>query len=323
MKQYKKSESFIKRSYNVFLDRNSGLGIWIVIIFLLLSTPLFSTGFLDTKHLLNVARKTSGLGIISIGQTFVILTGGIDLSNGMVITLVNVVSATLLNGNDDLIILVFIICLIIGFVVGLINGLCITKLRVPPFVCTLGMFTILKGICYVYTGGSPKGKVSPILKFIGSGFFAKIPIALFFLIFFSIISIIFLRNSTIGRYFYVVGANYRTAYLSGVKIDKIKLIAYILSGILAAISGLVLSGYVGTGSLSIGDGYNLNSVAATVVGGAAFSGGVGSVIGSVGGALFLTIVFSLLRFLGLSYSNQLVVQGTILAIAIYIQRRSD
>jgi ribose/xylose/arabinose/galactoside ABC-type transport system permease subunit len=273
--------------------------------------------------LLNVVRKASGLGIVAIGQTFVILTGGLDLSNGMVITLVDVVAATILNGKDTLLVPVIFLCLAIGASVGLMNGLLVTKFRIPPLVCTLGMFGILKGIAYVYTNGSPKGNIPPSLRLVGSGFIGPIPIAVFFWIGITILGVIVLRKTLFGRYLYAVGGNPKAARLSGIQVNRVIVMAYVSSSLLAAIAGLVLAGYIGTGSLGLGDGYNLNSIAAVVVGGTAFSGGVGTVIGSAGGSLFLAIVFSLLRFLGLSYSNQLVVQGAILVFAIYAHSRAQ
>lgn len=316
-----KSEQFRKMG-RIIANYPSAI-IWIVIVILLLITPFISEGFLDPTHLLNVVRKASGLGIVAVGQTFVILTGGLDLSNGMVITLVDVVAATILNGKDTLLVPVVFLCLAIGASVGLMNGLLVTKLRIPPLVCTLGMFGILKGIAYVYTSGSPKGKIPPSLRLVGSGFIGPIPIAVFFWIGITILGMIVLGKTLFGRSLYAVGGNPKAARLSGIQVNLVIVMAYVSSSLLAAIAGLVLSGYIGTGSLGLGDGYNLNSIAAVVVGGTAFSGGVGTVIGSAGGSLFLAIVFSLLRFLGLSYSNQLVVQGAILAFAIYAHSRAQ
>ena len=297
--------------------------IWLAVVGVLLVARAVSAGFWDIGHLLNVARQASGLAIVTIGQTYVILTGGLDLSNGMVITLVDVVAATILNGKDDLLVPVIFLCLGIGTLVGLINGLMVTKLKIPPLVGTLGMFSILKGIAYVYTGGSPKGYIPPSLTFVGNGFIGPIPTAVFFGVGFTILGIIVLHKTSFGRYLYAVGGNPKAARLSGVRADQVVIMAYVSSGLLAAIGGLVLAGFIGTGTLSMGEGYNLNSIAATVVGGTAFSGGVGTVIGSAGGALFLALVVSLLRFLGLPYSSQLMVQGAILAIATYAHARAQ
>lgn len=311
------------KSWGQSFKRRPGLMIWLAILLLLVVSMFISEGFLETTHLLNVARKASGLGIVAVGQTLVILTGGLDLSNGMVITLVDVVAATILNGKDTLLLPVVFLCLGIGLLVGLANGLMITKLKIPPIVATLGMYGMLKGGAYVYTNGAPKGSIPDMLKFIGSGFIGPIPVAIFFWVGITVIGIIVLQKTTFGRHIYSVGGNFKAAYLSGIPVNRVIIYAYMASGLLSAIAGLVLAGYIGTGSLSIGDGYNLNSIAAVVVGGTAFAGGVGSIIGSAGGALFLAILFSLLRFMGLSYSNQLIVQGAILVFAIYIHSKAQ
>ena len=302
---------------------NPSVIIWIVIVFLLILARIISAAFLDVTHMLNLVRQASGLGIITIGQTLVILTGGIDLSIGSVITLVDVLAATILNGKDALLIPVILLCLTIGVIVGLVNGLLITKLKISPLVGTLGMYGIIKGIAYVLTKGAPKGKIPPSLTFVGSGFVGPIPTQVFFWVGLTIIFLIIVYKTPYGRFIYSVGGNPKAARLSGVNVDWIIISAYIISSGLAATAGLILAGYIGTGSLTLGEGYSLNSVAATVVGGTSFSGGVGSLIGSVGGSLFLSIVISLLRFLGLPYSNQLMVQGAILAVAIFVHSRTQ
>jgi ribose transport system permease protein len=296
--------------------------VWLGVLVLLLIARIASESFWDTSHLFNVARQASALGILAIGQTFVLLTGGIDLSNGMVITLVNVVAATMLNGKDDNLVPVVAICLLIGSIVGLVNGTIITKLRVPPLVVTLGMFSIVRGIAYVYTNGSPKGEISPALEFVGTGFIGVVPTAVFFFVGFTILGAVILRKTVFGRQLYAVGGNAKASRLSGVRADRVVILAYVSSGLTAAVAGLILSGYTGTGLMTIGDDQNLGSIAAAVVGGTSLSGGSGSVIGTAGGALFLAMLFSFLRFIGLPYTIQLMMQGVILALAAYAHVRS-
>ncbi len=314
-------ERFIKTGQQTL--GNPSVIIWLIVVFLLVLARIISAAFLDVTHMLNIVRQASGLGIVTIGQTLVLITGGIDLSNGPVITLVDVLAATILNGKDDLLIYVVLLCLAIGLLVGLMNGLLITKLKVPPLVGTLGMFGIIKGIAYVYTNGAPKGKIPPFLTFVGSGFVGPIPTQVYFWIGVTILFLFIVYKTPYGRLIYSVGGNRNAARLSGVNVDRIIISAYMISSGLAALTGLILAGYIGTGTLTLGEGYNLNSVAAAVVGGTSFSGGVGSLFGSVGGSLFLSIVISLLRFLGLPYSNQLMVQGAILAVAIFVHSRSQ
>lgn len=317
------TESNLWKRVKIFIDRIPGLAIWLVVAALMVLARLISASFWDPTHLLNVLRQASGLGILTLGQTLVILTGGIDLSNGMVVTLVDVLAAGILKGKDTLLVPVLLLTIGLGTMIGLINGLLITKVKIPPLVCTLCMFGILKGIAYIYTGGAPKGDVPPSLKFIGEGFVGPVPTQVFFLLGFFILIYLIIHKTPYGRKIYAVGGNIRAAHHSGINTDRIIISVYMISSILAALTGLILAGYIGTGSLKIGDGLNFNSVAAAVVGGTIFSGGIGSVFGGMGGALFLAILISMLRFLGLPYENQLMVQGVILAIAIYAQSRSN
>ena len=299
------------------------LAVWGAIAVVLLLAGVLAPGFLEMGHLLNVARQVSSLAIITTGQVFVVATGGIDLSNGMVITLVTVIAATLLDGRDTYLVPVILFCLSIGIGVGLINGLLVTKLRIPPLIGTLGTFGILRGIAYVYTSGAPKGSAPESLKMLGNGHLGIIPLAVICAALFVLLGAVLLNKTTFGRRLFVIGANRRTAYLSGIRVDRTTILAYMFSGFSAAVAGLIITGYIGVGSLSAGNDYNLNSIAAAVIGGTALIGGTGSVTGGAAGALFLGLVVSLLRFLGLSYNAQLIVQGVILAFAVFAQTQTE
>lgn len=300
-----------------------GAIIWLAVIGLLLIARITSPNFWETTHLLNVARQASALGILAMGQTFVLISGGLDLSNGAVITLVNVVAATMLRGSDEHLAQTLLVCTLIGISVGTANGIIITKLKVPPLVVTLGMYSIVRGTAHVYTEGAPKGDISESLTFVGSGFVGNIPTAIFFWVGFTLLGILVLRKTTYGRQLFAVGGNDKASRLSGIHADRVRIVAYVISSLTAVVAGLILSGYVGTGSLGIGDGRDLDSLAAAVIGGTGLAGGSGTIIGTAGGAFFLALLFSFLRFIGLPYSNQLVVQGGILALAAYAHARSQ
>jgi ribose/xylose/arabinose/galactoside ABC-type transport system permease subunit len=297
------------------------LGVWVTIAAVLALSGFIAPGFLGLDHLLNVARQVSSLAIVTIGQVFVIATGGIDLSNGMVITLVTVLSATLLDGQDRNLIPVVVLCLGIGSAIGLFNGLIVTKLKVPPLIGTLGVFGILRGVAYVYTNGAPKGSAPSSLTALGNGHVGDIPIAVLYALVFVVVGAVVLKRTTFGRRLLMAGANPRAARLSGVAVERTVTLAYVVSGFMAAAAGLVVAGYIGVGSLSAGNDFNLNSVAAAVIGGTALAGGSGSVVGGAAGALLLGLIVSLMRFLGLPYGAQLGVQGCILALAVFAQSR--
>ena len=296
--------------------------VWIAIAVLLAIAGLVSQNFVTGDHLLNVARQASALAFVTVGQVFVILTGGLDLSNGAVITLVSVVASLLLDGSDQYIVPVVLLCLAIGAGVGLFNGFMVARLGIPPLIGTLGTFGILKGVAYVLTDGAPKGSLPPSFHALGNGAIAGFPISTLAALVFVALGAILLSRTLFGRQLVFVGANPRAAGLSGVPVARIVMLAYVFSGVSAALAGIVAVGYTGVGSLSLGEGYNLDSITAAVIGGTALTGGSGSVVGGAAGVFFLALLTSFLRFLGLSYSGQLVVQGAILAAAVILQARA-
>jgi ribose transport system permease protein len=295
--------------------------VWVAIVILLAVAAVASDNFVSGEHLLNVARQAAALCIATVGQVFVILTGGLDLSNGAVITLVSVVASQLLGGSEQYLVPVVVFCLAIGAAVGLFNGLIVAKLGIPPLIGTLGTFGILKGAAYVLTDGAPKGAIPPSIRFLGNGTVAGFPVSTLAALLFVVLGAFLLSRTIFGRQLVFLGANPRAARLSGVPVARIVIFAYVFSGMSAALAGLLAVGYTGVGSLSLGEGYNLDSITAAVIGGTALTGGSGSVVGGAAGVFFLALLTSFLRFLGLSYSGQLVVQGAILAAAVIMQAR--
>jgi ribose/xylose/arabinose/galactoside ABC-type transport system permease subunit len=296
--------------------------VWIGIAILLVIAALTSETFVSGEHLLNVARQATALAIATVGQILVIISGGLDLSNGAVITVVSVVASNFLDGSEQYLIPVVLLCLTIGVVVGLFNGLMTAKLGIPPLIGTLGTFGILKGAAYVLTGGAPKGSIPGSIRYLGSGAIAGFPISTACALVFVAFGAFLLTRTIFGRQLVFLGANPSAARLSGVPVERIIVLAYVFSGISAAFAGLLAVGYTGVGSLSLGEGYNLDSITGAVIGGTALTGGSGSVIGGVVGVVFLALLTSFLRFLGLSYSGQLIVQGAILVAAVILQARA-
>lgn len=296
--------------------------VWIGIAILLVIAAQVSDTFVTSEHLLNVARQAAALAIVAVGQVFVIVAGGLDLSNGAVITLVSVVASYFLDGSEQYLIPIVLLCIAIGGVVGLFNGLMTAKLGIPPLIGTLGTFGILKGAAYVLTGGAPKGSIPASIRYLGNGTVAGFPISTACALVFVAFGAFLLARTLFGRQLAFLGANPSAARLSGVPVDRIIILAYVFSGLSAAFAGLIAVGYTGVGSLSLGEGYNLNSITGAVIGGTALTGGSGSVIGGVAGVFFLSLLTSFLRFLGLSYSGQLVVQGAILVAAVILQARA-
>ena len=298
--------------------------IWIVLAALIIVAYLVSPAFLGTRNFTVLLKQAAPLGILAVGQTLVILTGGIDLSVASVMASVSVLAAGLIDGQDERVVPVVLFCLIFSTLVGLANGLLVTKLKIPPFITTLGMILIVQGIRFAYSGGAPKTYIPDALRFWGRDSLGPIPMAL--IVWFVIVAIttFILTRTTFGRRLYATGGNARTAFLSGVNIDGIKIAAYAACSFMAGIAGLILVGYVGHADNWLGNGYELNAIAAVVIGGTAFEGGKGSQIGTVGGVLILTVLFNLVLMLQFDEEARRIVKGLVilLSVALYSRLRT-
>jgi ribose transport system permease protein len=287
---------------------------------------IFRPGFADYNQLMNILRITSFLGIIAAGQTLVILSGGegIDLSVGSIVTLSAVITYRLLNGSDALVLPVVLLALLVGFFVGMINGLGIALLRIPPLVMTLGMTGVIAGTIQVVTGGMPAGASAPLLqRLVTLAWCFGIPgVAILWLLLGLAMSFL-LNRTTYGKELYATGANVSVAALSGVRTGRVRIITYGLSGALSALGGCVLLGYTGSVFLNLGEPYTLPSVAAVVVGGTLLSGGSGHYTGTMAGAFLLTVIQSILITAGLPEFGRQIIYGLIVLILLSLYNRSD
>lgn len=211
-----------------------------------------------------------------------------------------------------------IVCLIMGAAVGLVNGFLSARLRMPAFVVTLGMSILLLDVTLIYSGGSPKGSVPANFRFWGSGFIAGIPASAFVWGAVALIVYLAIRFTPIGRKLYATGSNARSVRLAGINDVSVKMMSYTACGTLAALSGLVMAAYIGTGSLTVGDDYQLRSIAAAILGGASFNGGKGSVQGTVIASLFLMVMFSLIAALNMDVGDQSIIQGLIILLGLML-----
>lgn len=301
---------------HIFGEIISKGGIFLILIICLSVFGILSPALVSPSHLLTLACHAAPLGLVAMGQTIVMLTGCFDLSVGAIMTLINVMGAGMLEGSEQNLIPILIFLLGLGALVGFINGVGITKLKIPPFMMTLGMWLVLRGVVLVYTKGGPKGFWPLSIQFLGKGWIGGfIPAATVLWLAFTVLGVYLLRKTTWGTYIYATGGNPKTSFLSGIKVHNILILAFTLSGLLAAIAGIVLSGYVGWGSFQVGgEQYLLGSIAASVLGGTTFSGGVGGLSGTFGGAYLLTITDSVLTMLGVGYAGRLVFTGSIIVV---------
>jgi ribose/xylose/arabinose/galactoside ABC-type transport system permease subunit len=269
-------------------------------------------------------RQTAPLGLVSIGQTLVLLMGGIDLSVGAVISLVNIVSAAIMAGSGENILAAVTLSLALALLVGLVNGLIIVKFDMPPFLVTMAMAAIVQGAFFIYTKGSPKGSIAGEFRFISDGWIAGIiPAALLGWVALWVICSLVLQKTSFGKRYYFTGANARAAHLSGIHTGRITVSAYVLCSLMAALAGLVVSAFIGVASSGVGAPYTTNSIAAAVIGGTSFAGGIGSLEGTFPGVLIISFLQSILTMLNVPEAGKNISQGLIIIIMVALNVRKS
>jgi ribose transport system permease protein len=288
------------------------------VIVLLLITALFSPGFLAPSNLRSTLVLAAFVGIVAFGQTFVIIGGGIDLSIPCVLNCAALL-LTLMAGGQDLALLWAVPLLLAGgAAIGLINGTGVAMFGVPPIIMTLAVNVILQGLILVYTGGSPTPSTPALVKFLAVGRVGPIPVILLIWAALAVLATVLLSKSAFGRHLYALGTSATVAEFSGVPTARTTILTYVISGMTAALAGMLLTGYSGVAYLGMGDAYLFTSVAAVAIGGASILGGSGHYLGTVAGALVLTILTGLLPALNLSNGALLVVYGAVILITVSI-----
>jgi inositol transport system permease protein len=307
----------------------------IVLIFLAMFVlmAILSPAFLAPRNLLNVVRQISVIGLLGIGVTMAIIARGIDLSSGSVLALAAVVAASLAQAPDwaaakfpglTLPLIVPILAgLLIGAACGFVNGSLIAKFKIPPFIATLGMMTVARGFALLYSDGRPVSGTHSGYNFIGQGEFLGIPIPILILVVIAVLAHVMLNNTRFGRYIYAIGGNEQAARVSGLNIDRVKIGIYTLAGMLAGLAGIVLSARISSGQPGLGVGYELDAIASAVIGGTSFSGGIGTVWGTMIGALIIGTLNNGLDLLNVSAYWQQIVKGAIIVVAIIIDERKN
>ena len=296
---------------------SQAVAIWLVVALLVVVAAVLSPAFLRTRNLLNVLRQAATLGIIGVGQTVVVLSGGADLSQATVMTLSAVVAFKYLGGDDAMIAPVILLCLALGALIGAGNGVMVSKVKVPPFLMTLGTRTIVFGLALMFTKGAPQGQTTPLFRAVlGQTYVLGIPGQVLLWAGVVLLGWMVLTQTVFGRKLYAVGANARAARLAGVQTDRVLILAYVISGALAALGGLVLGARSGNADNVMGNGYELNAIAAVVIGGTSFAGGRGGVMGTVGGVLMMTVLQNLLNILGVSPYAYLIAMGIVIIAAV-------
>src|SRR5690625_2856572 len=294
-------------------------GALFALIILSVVLAVLAPSFLKTDNLMNVARQSSINALLSMGMLLPILTAGIVLSVGSILAFSIVVTGIVSVTWGMSPIIGIIVCLGVGALAGLLNGLLLTKLRLPhPFISTLGTMNVFRGLALIVTGATPIFGFAYVINFAGQAELGVFPVSFILVILLSVIFHIFLTRTQTGRYIYAIGGNREAARLSGIPVDRVLLIVYTLSGFMAGLAGLVLIGRTDAASPIAGLMYELDAIAAVIIGGASFFGGVGTVWGTLIGALIIAVLRNGLNLLGTSTDVQTVVIGIVIVLAVYV-----
>jgi ribose transport system permease protein len=314
----KSEQTFAKSNFDfVGIFRTAGTSIALISMCLLLS--ILSPHFLTVDNILNVALQSSINAILAFGITFVIITSGIDLSVGSILAFSSVIMGLCLTNGIGLFIAV-IVGLINGAALGFINGFLITRINLAPFIVTLGMMSIARGLALVITKGYPISGMPDTIRFLGRGNILGIPVPVVITLFIFGISFILLQYTKFGRYVYAIGGNEEATRLSGVNVSKIKLLVYIWCGTMAGVSGIILTARLNSAQPIAGMGYELDAIAASVIGGVSLSGGEGTAQGTLIGALIIGVLRNGLNLLNVSSFWQQVVIGGVVIAAVTLDK---
>ena len=287
---------------------------------------LLNPRFLTWYNILNILRQTSINSIIAAGMTFVILIGGIDLSVGSVLAFCGAVAATLTSKALPFP-FIFITILALGAVLGMVTGVIISLGKVQAFIATLVSMTIMRGATLVFTDGKPistgEGAVSDAFSWIGSGYVLGVPVPVYLMILVFAVSFYILHHTRFGRYVYAMGGNEEAAHLAGLSVNRLKITVFGISGLLAALSGMIVTARLSSAQPTAGTGYELDAIAAVVLGGTSLSGGAGSILGTIIGALIIGILNNSLNLLNVSSYYQMIAKGSVILLAVLLDRRNS
>ena len=300
-----------------YFKENMGTLIGLLVMCVILS---FTTEgvFYSQRNLINVLRQVSSNACLAFGMTFAIITGGIDLSVGSILALSGTLSAGLIVKSGFSVPQAVITAIVIGTCLGLFNGFVIAKTTIPPFIVTLAMMQIARGAAYIYSNGQPIRAMIKEYQIIGTGYIGPIPLPVVYMLVFLVLCVILLSKTRFGRHVYAVGGNDKAAIFSGVNVARTKMLVYTMSGFLAAFTGVVLCARMASGQPTAGQAFEMDAIAATVLGGTSMSGGVGKIGSTFIGVLIIGVLNNGLNLLGLNSFWQQIAKGIVILLAVYV-----
>ncbi len=317
-KKYSVSSNRAKRIFNKIMTFRE-LWIFLTLVLMCVFLSFSSEYFFTVNNLLNVIRQVSIIAIIAIGATFVIITGGIDLSVGSIVAVIGVVVAISVQAGINVWIS-FLIGILGGVVIGIINGLIITRLKVSPVITTLAMMMILRGLTYVLSGARPLYDLPEQFQILGAGYLGPIPIPIVIMIVLYICFHILLTRTRLGRYIRAVGGNELASEHTGINIKNVKLIVYIMAAVLASVGGIILASRLGSAQPTAGVYLEFSVISAALLGGTSLAGGEGTMLGTLIGALIIGLIANGLNLLNVDAFYHQIVKGLVILIAVLIDR---
>lgn len=312
------------------LEATGKSGIWqkfgplLALVLLFIVITVLNPSFMEPNNILNLLRQTSINALIAFGMTFIILTGGIDLSVGSILALSSALMAGMMvSGLDP--ILAILVGVLLGAIMGVINGILVSKGKMAPFIVTLATMTIFRGLTLVYTDGKPITGIgdSEMFQMLGRGYFLGLPVPAVVMVIAFLVLWFLLHKTSFGRKTYAIGGNERASRISGIKVDRVKVAIYGLAGTMAAIAGAILTSRLNSAQPTAGQSYEMDAIAAVVLGGTSLSGGKGRLFGTLVGVLIIGTLNNGMNLLGVSSFYQQVVKGAVILIAVLLDRKKS
>lgn len=298
-----------------FLLGNKVFMVYLALGVLLLVAGLVKPFSVGLENLSSVLRWSSFLGLVAIGQTVVMIAGGIDISVGMIVYLTYNLGARMMGGSDAEIPFTVLFCLFLGGMIGLVNGVGVALARIPHIVMTLGTYTAIYGAVWIYTGGVTGGLVSPAFKAFGKLLIWKyVPVSTIIWLAVCLLFSFVMRRTTFGRKIYGVGSNITAVRFSGINVNLPLILSYVISGVLAAAAGLLFLGYLGMANMFFVDMYTMGSIAAAVIGGTAFFSGIGTIAGTIAGTIIMRFIFNVLVMFRVADAGRMIAEGLIILV---------
>lgn len=311
----------MKRTVTFLKDNFTRYAVYLLLVIMLLLARLYSPTYLQLNHMMGIFRLASFMGMAAVAQTLVIISGGIDLSIPYVISFAYILSAQYMNKVDANIPWAILACFVLALIVGACNGLGVCLLKIPAFIMTLGVGTVVRGAYMIWTKGTPKGYSAPLISMISNSSFGPVPYIVIVWAILAVFIIVLLRCTPYGRKVYAVGSNERAAQFSGINTKAVLFSVYILSALVACITGFFLIGYTGESYLDAGLSYDTAVIAAVIIGGTSINGGKGGYLGSAAGSLIMIIFTDFLQIVKMSEGLRQVGEGALILLLIMLYAR--